>query len=750
MLVWSILIFSRSAQVLISAATTTEPAELVEILAGTRTADGESTSNGNTIPQIKRPFGFNDWAPMTTDVSGWWFLRDETSFLGMRCTHQPSPWMADYGTFTISPQVQEGFQQLSYSPQDSVFRPYRFSTTVLLDSKPNFLSKPQGINFEFAPTSRAAVGRMTFPAGTNIGRLRVAVPAGEFEEHSSEIIGRSTVFSDSRPAKWTGLFFVLRTEPKASSSSCRELSCTLELFNPKGAVNFYVGTSFISKEQAEINLEREIGSKLVKDVAKEGKEEWNQLLRRIHVDALDHTQLRVFYTNLWKSSLFPRYLHEVDANGTEIHYSPYTGDVSHGKLVADSGFWDAYRTVYPLQSVINPENLGMQIDGWLNAYKEAEWLPQWPSPGQRESMVSTMGDVVLADAIAKQSWGVVTGFSSKIAYEAIRKDAFSEPSGSFGRQGLDEYIRYGYLSNYIEESVSRSQNYYVADAAIARAAAILGETEDSMILRARSLRYPSLFNNDTLFFQSREFEKHFNPLEWGGGFTEAGGWQYRFYVPHDVDGLKALYGGTLCKHIQEMFEFRSGESFLVGTYYRVIHEMKEMADMNDEFGLYAHSNQPVHDILWIAKRAGCDDVADRYLRKVLDKLYTLDGWCGDEDNGEMASWYVLSALGLFSLAGAKDEMIVGSPAFYSATVQLPGGKVLEVQTHNQSKGSVYVREVVWTPAGASPQRVYNNTVRYTELMKGGKLSFVMAATPKSFGMVRNEQLEVRMPSEENH
>jgi len=404
------LVLFHSTQVLVAAVKATEPAELVEVLAGTASEGPDSKSNGNTLPQIKRPFGFNDWAPHTNANRGsWWFNSHDTSFEGMRCSHQPSPWIGDYGSFLIKPHVQEREQVLTYSPQRAMFRPYSFSTTLLpSNSKPDFLRKAQNISFEFAPASHAAIGRVTFPASTKSGQITVKVQnegKGMVSKHHNEIHGRATDTSGAAPPTWQGLFFVMRAEPEASSIVCRDASCTFQFLNPKHAVTFYVGTSFISNKQAKNNLESEIGSKSVDDVANEGKVVWNQLLKRVDVDALDNTQLRVFYTNLWKANLFPRYLHEVDGNGKEVHYSPYTGDVCDGKLVTDSGFWDAYRTMYSLQSVINPENLGMLIDGWVNTYKEAGWLPQWPSPNQRNSMIGTLGDVVLADAIAKKKLG---------------------------------------------------------------------------------------------------------------------------------------------------------------------------------------------------------------------------------------------------------------------------------------------------------------------------------------------------------
>jgi len=290
-------------------------------------------------------------------------------------------------------------------------------------------------------------------------------------------------------------------------------------------------------------------------------------------------------------------------------------------------------------------------------------------------------------------------------------------------------------------------NYYLSDAAIARAAALLGKDEDEKELRERSQRYPVIFDKSTGFFRPKndagDFTDDFDPLSWGNGFTEAGAWQYRFYLPYDVEGLQKLYDGKLCDTIESMMLQTTGESYRVGSYGNDIHEMRELAAVHREFGLYAHGNQPVHHVLYVAKKAGCNSIADKYLRKVMDKLYTLRGWAGDEDNGEMASWYVLSALGVYSLEGAKDEIVLGSPAVNHATLKLPNNKVLAVAAENQASDNVYVQSVTWTPEGGSPRTIKDNVMKFTEIMNGGKLSFSMGSSPKPAPQLRAAKPHLR-------
>lgn len=717
------------------ATTTNTPEDLVHVLAGTSTQDGGSISTGNTLPQIKMPWGFNDWVPQTDGTNGaWWFHQSDSMFQGMRCTHQPSPWIGDYGHFVLQPHIGNEPKDLQYSSESSTFRPYLFNTTL------------EGIGFEFAPTSHAAIVQVTFPSLVETGHVSLTIGNGKVsvEDGGKTIRGRTTENSGGVPYDWTGMYFTMRAvsgsqvkdQGKTSGGGLfgSDDQATLHFRTDEGPVVIALATSFISQEQADLNLKQEVGAKSFSQVLTEGRAKWAEELGRVHIDAIDQTQLEVFYTNLWKSMLFPRYLQEVNARGQEVHRSPYTGKVNHGKLVADSGFWDSYRTVYQLQSFVFSDNLGSLIDGWVNAYKEAKWLPEWASPGQHASMVGTMGDVTLSDAIVKSKWGFLNGFNVNTAYEAIRKDAFVDPEGLFGREGLQNYIEKGYVTSDVSESVSRTLNYYVSDAAIARAAHALGKEDDEQVLSARSKRYNVLFNKDTKFFEPKDsegrFPDDFNPLSWGNGFTEAGGWQYRFYLPFDVEGLKQLYDGKLCSTIRSMMSHKSGPAYDVGSYGTDIHEMQELRAIHKQFGLYAHGNQPVHHVLYVAKKAGCNEVADKYLRKTMQSLYTVNGWAGDEDNGEMASWYVLSALGVYSLEGAKDELVLGSPAIKHATVKLPNNKVLTVSTENQASDHVHVQSVTWTSDGGKPHAIADNLLKFTELMRGGKLTFTMGPLPK--------------------
>jgi predicted alpha-1,2-mannosidase len=546
-------------------------------------------------------------------------------------------------------------------------------------------------------------------------------------------------------------------QPIAASASHADSRGAWADFSPKNPASAQltvrIGTSFISKEQALLNMQREAGAELsFEDVLKDAQAEWLDALSRVDVrlpsDGYSPAERQdvyaTFYSALYRASLFPRDISEVDSAGQRVHWSPYApGGPFAGPLAADSGFWDAYSTVYPLLSITNRPRLGTMIEGWLNAYREGGWLPKWASPGYRGSMVGTMGDVTLADAIVKK----IPGFDVQLAYEAIRKDAFEAPpqnSSGVGRLCLDPYLRFGYVprgapmatGGQCTEVVSRNLLYLQADYAVSEAARALGRDEDADLLRARAANYGVLLDGaDTGMLRSIDiktgkFSEPFDQFSWGGDYTEAGPWQYRFHVPYDPAGLRELlasHGTDLCSELKRA-QTQPGV-FHLGGYGSLIHEQTEM--MQNCWGQYAHNNQPVHHMLYmfIASDAEgyagpCAQAGRAYLRRAQLELYRPGRgmFAGDEDNGQMASWFLLSAMGLYALSPGSPDYVLGAPLFAEVHVVLEGGASLSVLTEGNNRGVASVQRVTWNgedlPAGAS-------SISYHTLMQGGELKFYM-------------------------
>ncbi|CAK9114288.1 unnamed protein product [Durusdinium trenchii] len=526
-------------------------------------------------------------------------------------------------------------------------------------------------------------------------------------------------------------FFVLAEDLDGTRWNLHEAEACLEIQRSERMV-LRLATSFISVKQAYLNYQEELKGQTWETLNSEAKGQWESLLSRIQVEFPNASRSNVFYTNLYRGMLFPRFLGETDGEGQLVHRSAYSKRIEPGQAVTDQGFWDAYRSHYPMLSLIFPDVLGKIMEGWVNAYKELGWLPTWSAYNQRAMMVGTMGDCSLADAIVQSHQGLLHGFNSTAAYEAIRQDAFKAPSFAdlkrgLGRVALEDYIQRGYVpSDNLDlemfaqyQSASLTLGYSLADACIAPAAEAMGEAHVAKALRARAQNFRQLFDVKSLFFRPKrsngQWDGPLYPFRWGNGFTEASAAQARFDAPQEVEGLKEyvahestslgrwrrnvqeLYGGKrkFCQKLREMFEERKAK-FEAGTY-GWIHEMYEAKML--KFGLYSHNNQPVHHVLYVAQLAGCRSFAERRLRQVMKELYTLQGWIGDEDNGEMSSWYVLSSLGLFSLVPGSDELVLGSPEVKNAKLWIPGRPVLVIRADQQSNSAIYVERVTLNGKG---------------------------------------------------
>lgn len=743
------------------------PEEFVNILVGSDNRDS-TYSTGNAFPLIARPWGFNHWSIQTrTDDSSWYFNPNDKRFVGIRCTHQPSPWIGDYGDFLMTVYLGdwvEGFNTVAYNPKEAFYSPYYFNASLLA-----YGNSQGSTSVEFVPTQHGGLFRARFPPN---------VPASSFEGSqtrnfvftlrpntddlrqidASTLQGYTTHNSGGLP--WPTKFkfyYQVRFNQPILNVQYRQ-NYVVVLFDPQLAqtqdITAALSTSLISFDQATVAYKQELASFSLETLVAQAKNEWKDTLSVVSIDvsnfpaAQQADQITTFYSNLYRSSLFPRKAWEIDVNGNALHYSGYDpNEGTHpGVLSTDSGFWDAYRTVYPQLSILRPKRLGEVIQGWVNAYTEGGWLPKWASPGYHAGMTGTMGDIALADAIIKG----IPGFDVQAAYAAIKKDAFVVPTrdtgGEVGRYCLDAYQKYGYIpvdtvmstGDPADQTVSRTQNYALSDFAIAQAALKLNFTTDATTLLARSKSYQKLWDPSTKLFRPKltngQWAPNFDQWAWGGEYTEGGPWQYRFYAPHDVEGLQTLYGGkdALCTAIDKFMAQKP--VFHMGGYNEEIHEMTEMVLQGTNFGVpagffgqYEHDNQPVHHVLYVAIQAGCPSNAQYWIRNVCSKLYGPSYFSGDEDNGEMSSWYLLSAMGLYSLVPGTPDYLLGSPLFRSVNITLGPTSTLVISAINNSAENYYVRGVTWNGAALSGLRI-----AYADLMKGGVLEFTMSPNPQPF------------------
>lgn len=681
--------------------------EFPNLLAGSFT-DGQKFSTGNTLPLIGRPWGFNHWSPQTSDgKTSWWFRGDAHEFRFIRLTHQPSPWIGDWSWLTFGPQMGAivGEPIMFFEPWAARMKPHVFDAML----------GPDNIRVQLTPTMHAAILKVTFPAinpngiGKRICFRLPPQPTGKERNKPRGSIGNMNEndlwleFKSERANDVpNGFAMYIRAEvdktslqfgASISAKSDGDMRC-IEFSPSETAVTVRIASSLISIEQAKLNLDREVGGRFFEEVELESRDVWRELLGR--VDVVDpgplsqkvSERLEIFYTGLYRALTFPRRLDEIDATGKTVHYSPYspTGGVFPGVLVTDNGFWDTFRTVYPLLSLAYPEEASLIVTGWLNAFKEGSWLPEWASPGYRSCMVGTYADVVVADAIIKD---ILPTSEYSTAWDAFVRDSFQmgRPKGTAGKASYDVYSQFGYIP--IEkngDAASATLDFAFSDFAVSVAAAKLNKTDEAEKLRSRAVNARRhMFDSASGLFRAKSQGGGFksdNPHSWGNGFVEGASWQHSF-PPFDLPGFVELHGSkdALARKIMQMLS--EPGSFQPGSYKQTIHEMEEMRAL--AMGQYSHSNQPVHHILWLLLSLDqgsptcsalapppaddteilCPRIAgERAIHKTLARAYSTHFYSGDEDNGEMGSWYVLAALGLFEPApGTNHGYVLGSPLF---------------------------------------------------------------------------------------
>ena len=668
--------------------------DLVNVFCG-----GDSTerfSTGNTYPAVAVPWGMNAWAPQAASGMGtrWFYERRPSQGVGLcegiRCTHQPSPWIRDYAHFTLLPMNEPPSRWTaemasSYRHDEEVGRPDYYKVRLVR----------YGVTVEVTPTCRCAAVRMSFddPAAA---RLLVMVPDGEIALRGGRLVGYTSAVDTQwhptdRPEFRPGdddddrdirLHFVIETDvpfkqvtPQQGyrGHEYHDRVGAYAMFEAEGPVTLRIGTSFISRGQAELNLRREVGGRSFEAIRADAAAAWERELGRLRIDGGTDDQRRTFYTMLYRALLFPRTFHEPDENGDLRHYSPYSGQIEAGEMWTDNGFWDTHRTVYPLLALAWPQTLASMLRGFTNAYRQGGWLPRWCAPGYVACMVGNHLAAVACDAMSRG----IGGFDLPTLFEAMRKDATvpSTDDPAVGRDLLAEYHALGFVPDDVgADSVARTLDYVYNDWNVARVAEHLGHAEDAALFDGRSRGWRHLSrdgflrprNADGTWADWREFR-------WGGAYVEGGPWQYRFNVPHDAAGLAETFGGpaALVAEIERMLV--TPPTFEVGHYLTEIHEMTEMAAVN--FGQYAHSNQPVHGVLWLPALLGRPDVTDAAVRRVLAELYHPDRITGDEDNGEQGAWYVLASCGLFPQCPGDGRWVTTPPLWDRVRIEAEDGTV---------------------------------------------------------------------------
>lgn len=716
------------------------PVDYVSTLVGTMSKHALST--GNTYPAVALPWGMNFWTPQTGKMGdGWAYTYDSDKIRGFKQTHQPSPWINDYGQFSIMPVTgkvvfNQDERASWFSHKAEVATPYYYKV-YLADFD---------VVTEFSPTERAAAFRFTFPKTKDAYVVVDALDNGSYIKvipSERKIIGYTTKNSGGVPENFKNYFVLKFDKPftyvatvgdgkidvSSTESSANHAGGIIGFETYRGEqVNVSVASSFISFEQAGLNL-RELGDRTLEQVACDAKEKWNDVLGRIEVEDNDADKLRTFYSCLYRSVLFPRSFYEIDAKGEVVHYSPYNGKVLPGYMFTDTGFWDTFRCLFPFLNLMYPSvNVRIQ-EGLANAYKESGFLPEWASPGHRGCMVGNNSASVVSDAWMKG----LRGYDIETLWEAVKHGAAHvHPSvPSTGRLGYEYYNKLGYVPYNvgIKENAARTLEYAYDDWCIYQLGLALGKPEKELAPFAkRALNYRNLFDAEHKLMRGKnedgKFQSPFNPLKWGDAFTEGNSWHYTWSVFHDPQGLINLMGGK--DSFNEMLDsvFILPPVFDDSYYGGVIHEIREMQIMN--MGNYAHGNQPIQHMIYLYNYSAQPWKAQYWVREVMEKMYNAnpDGYCGDEDNGQTSAWYVFSALGFYPVCPGSDQYVLGSPMFRSAKLHLENGKTVMISAPNNSSSSRYIQKLY-----INGNEYKHNYITHKQLTDGTALEFKMSDYP---------------------
>lgn len=615
---------------------------LVNIKTGTKNTP--KFSKGNILPLTKCPFGMVAFCPQTEnqkDREGWFYDPDMPYLEGIRLTNQPSPWIGDFASllFMVQNDNVSNIPSLAYSG-------IRLSDTRL---KPDYLRvkllRPECV-FELTPTERCAKIRISLENDRQSYLSLFSQNENTIFEIGDDEI-KVTLTSDKRESGVKAYFVIKAKKGEISKEkSYGAKNCFHIALNSK-KVTLCLSLSYISHALAKESIENECGKLSFSTIRKNAQDMWEKKLSRIKIEDTK-SKMKMFYTCMYRCFLFPSKIYEIQ-NGKSVYFSPYKKKTKTGVRYTNTGFWDTARTLFPLYTIIAKDELREIMKGFLCDYIDCGYLPRWTSYDERGCMPSTLIDLTIAECATK---GILENDTLELFLEGMLKHAnVKSKDKRFGREGIEEYLKYGYVPcDFYKESVNLTLDFALGDYCISKVARVLGKKELEKEYFNRSKNYINLFDKESGFIRPKDskgnFKPDFDPFTWGQDYTEGSAWQTSLFVPHDIEGLAKLLGGenSLIERLDKTLE--AMPKYRVGGYGCEIHEMTEMAQA--DFGQIAISNQPSFHIPYMYAYLG-EKEKSRELVSKMCKLFTENGYPGDEDNGSMSAWYILSQIGKYPL-----------------------------------------------------------------------------------------------------
>ena len=693
------------------------------------TANQHSYSNGNTLPYTGHPFGMNHFVPQTTNErSSWFFHPQDRIFQGFRLTHQPSPWMGDFQHLLLTPVAKKLNMKhhstfhtgSSYRPEASIFKPHYLKIKQLR----------YGIVSELTPSTYGAKLRISYPDTKDNGLFFRAL--GGLHELSlnasrTQLSGYISNFSGCVDPDFKMYFCLNFNHPVATKklNLSSENQILLLNFDDTAKLEISLATSFISPAQAKLNLDREL-QLTFEELKQQTATTWEYYLNKIKITHSDAEQVKTFYNCFYRMFLFPQKFYELDANNQPIHYDTKSKSLKAGYLYTNNGFWDTFRTVYPLYSLIIPDEYQKMLAGFLNSYHHTGFLPKWLSPDERGLMPGTLIDGLIADAAIK---GIAVELMPQLLEAMLAAATTQSEDKNYGRQGTKDYLKYGYVPLDYHESCNHTQDYAYSDFCISQVAKVVGNSEVADFYAQQSLNYRNIFDQETGFMRAKDqagnFRPDFSEFSWGLDYAEGGAWQNSFAVYHDFCGLINEHGGKEAFFEKLTALYNTPPSFDVKGYGFEIHEMSEVAAI--DFGQAGISNQPSFHIPYLFNYVGMPASSQVILKQLMTKLFdaSFTGFPGDEDNGSMSGWYVFSSMGFYPVTPGSGEYVLGIPLFDEVKINLPNDQQFVINASQNTPQANFVQRVE-----LNKNNHPDLFVKHCDIIKGGTLDFTLALAPR--------------------
>ncbi len=688
--------------------------------------------HGHTYPGASMPFGMVQLSPDTRLHSGDWdgcggYHYSDTRMFGFSHTHLSGTGVSDYADVLFAPIT--GDIRLSNGSDGA---PGYGSLFLHTDeqAQPGYYSvllKDYAVRAELTATARAGMHRYTYPDGKSARLIVDLVHRDEVLDSSLRFVSSNEIQGMRRSRSWASdehVYFVARfskpfteygialqdqVRPGLDEARGKHLKAFVGFGDHPGTVIAKVGISAVSEEGARKNLEAEMPDWDFNSVRLDADAAWEQELSKIVVEGGTDNQQTIFYTALYHALLSPNTYMDVDGQyrGRDLQVHGSSGSTNYTVF----SLWDTFRALHPLLSIIDRKRTSEFVNTFIRQYEQGGCLPVWELAGNETNcMIGYHAVSVIADAIMKD----IGGFDQHKAFEATKHSADED------RRGLSAYKSVGYVPAEQEsEGVSKTLEYAYDDWCVAIVAQKLGKQDDYERYMKRAQSYKNLFDPSTGFMRGRVeglWWSPFDPFEVNANYTEANAWQYAFFAPQDMDGLIELHGskGKFAAKLDSLF---SAASTITGT---------SQPDITGTIGQYAQGNEPSHHMAYLYAFAGQPWKTQDTVRKILDEMYKNDpdGLIGNEDCGQMSAWFILSALGFYSVTPGANEYIIGAPLFPKSTVHLENGKNFVIRAPDTSSKSRYVQGI--TLNGVPYARSF---LTHDAVNAGGEIVFNMAETP---------------------